>query len=272
MSQNLTYRLPLDVIATQLTISAGHTVTSQDINRISYDQISLLARVDLKSTGTSIDKITEFFTFTRTQVVNFYNSYASSSVIASSITMIQLDPTDSSFVELIPVQTEVIDNSPSYTVIALNSALANNKSMISIMNSQSDVDVYIMLISARNMQTAAITGGFPIFEVRRMTGHSAGTALTAQPLDSQDAVPSGITVRTGATISGEATIPIFRLMLGGDEQTQVMAQTPTNGLNIIKIDSNDNLLTLHPNEGITLKQIQNITVGSFDIFLAFRLR
>lgn len=105
MAQNITHRLPLSIIATQLTAQAGHTVLEKDILNIDYDTGTNTARATLRFIGTTFLKTTEFFIFTRAQVVNFYNTASGSSVVASTISMIRFDPDDPSFVELVPPQT-----------------------------------------------------------------------------------------------------------------------------------------------------------------------
>jgi hypothetical protein len=109
MAQNVTHRLPLSVIATQLTQQSGHTVTENDIRDIFYDPAASptpTARVTLKPVFTSFLKTIEFFIFTRQQIVTFYNNVSGSSVVASTITNIRFDPDDpGSFVELVPPQT-----------------------------------------------------------------------------------------------------------------------------------------------------------------------
>lgn len=109
MAQNQTFRLPLSVISAQLTISAGHTVLDSDIELIEYNALALpqpTVRVTLRPILTNFLKTIEFFTFNRSQVVNFYNNISGGSVVASTINDIRFDPIDpGSFIELVPPQT-----------------------------------------------------------------------------------------------------------------------------------------------------------------------
>lgn len=105
MSQNITHRLPLSIIATQLTTAAGHTVLEKDILAVDFDSGTNIARATLRFVGTQFLKTTEFFTFTRAQIVTFYNNASGSSVVASTISNIRFDPDDNSFIELVPPQT-----------------------------------------------------------------------------------------------------------------------------------------------------------------------
>lgn len=107
MPLNQTFTLPLQVIADQLTTSLGHPVAPKDIESIVYDGLAIpqpTATVNLKLVRpNNFLKNREFATFTRSQVVNFYNNVSGNSISAASINNIRIDPDDpGSFAELTP--------------------------------------------------------------------------------------------------------------------------------------------------------------------------
>lgn len=110
MAANTVYILPMTVIAQQLTTAAGHPVAPNDILNVTFDTGSNIVRIDLKPTRTQFVKTKEFFLFTRQQAVNFYNNVSGSSIVASTILDIRFDPDDTSFIELLPLQSQVMSN------------------------------------------------------------------------------------------------------------------------------------------------------------------
>lgn len=153
---------------------------------------------------------------------------------------------------------------------------AQNKSMISILNTSTKIlrieEIYLV-----NVRTTAVTGVRGVFEIRRITGHSAGTLVTnIETYETGDVLDGGITVRTGSTVSGESANFLWRVMFSTDEygiagedvnSTEHIFQTmfPI----FVKKTNNSKTITLKENEGLTIKFTPNINTGLFDMFCIF---
>jgi hypothetical protein len=167
----------------------------------------------------------------------------------------------------------------TFVAFAANVAIGSNKSMMSILNGNgSAVRVRIQKVALRNSTTAAITGIAANFEFRRITGHSAGTDITSTGVEQHDTTQSlngSVTVRTGATVSGEATKLLDEWRWSSDEwgpgtldeegaehalQNLIPAWLPIDKTTPI---------TLRANEGVTIKQTVNSTAGNFDVLVVF---
>jgi hypothetical protein len=163
----------------------------------------------------------------------------------------------------------------TFTVLASATAIALNKSMVSIVNTSAAVTARIYRIFIINTQTTLITGVIANFELRRITGHSAGTSITPLSMDTTDSLNAGITAITGSTVAGESASLIMRYQWSSDEW----------GGGAPDVESGDHALQLlnpafdqvpgtkplflRQNQGITLKQTTNSTAGTFDIYVLF---
>lgn len=167
-------------------------------------------------------------------------------------------------------------SNPTFSVYAANIDLANNKSMLSIVNT-STLKIRIKEIHLINSRTTAVTGVAADFRLFRCTGHSAGTLLTANTLDSSlAALDSGVTLRTNGTIAGESTNILFRWLLSSDEWGP--GTLDKEGLdNAFQLFGNPAIhsipgasdLVINQNQGITLKNTTNTNAGTFDVFMIF---
>lgn len=179
-------------------------------------------------------------------------------------------------VDVPSVVTSKEQQNPTFLAYAGDVQIGNNKSMISLVNaSGSTVKVKIREIKIISAQTTAVTGLISTMTLLRCTNHSAGTSLTPQAYDTTDTLSGSVTARTGATISGELA-PVIRKWNWSTDEYGVGAQD---------IESMDHALaellpgwgypfgtkpfTLNANEGLTLKQIVNSTVGTFNISIIF---
>jgi hypothetical protein len=164
---------------------------------------------------------------------------------------------------------------PSFNVITLTVASANNKSMISLLNTSAVYQVKIRSMRVINTQNTAVTGVIADMNLYRCTGHSAGTAITPLPFDTSDTVDAGVTARTGATIAGEAASPFLHLDLSTDEwgvgasDVESLDHTLQSLLYFYEHKPPLKPITLRQNEGVTLKCITNTTTGSCDIQIFF---
>lgn len=163
---------------------------------------------------------------------------------------------------------------PTFAVSATAVGFALNKSMVAVQNDSASSIVRLVAAFARNVQTTAITGVQWFLELRRITGLSAGTALTLQSEDSTDALPSGIIAATGGTVAGESANLHERWLLSNDEWVagtldgEAMASVMANLTPIYSARSpSAKPLTVRAGEGFTFKCATSTVVGTYDFFL-----
>lgn len=165
----------------------------------------------------------------------------------------------------------------TFVVTGTGIASANNKSMISILNADATLISKIHEIYVVNVQTSSVTGVTGVFELRRITGHSAGTLLTGVSMDTADTLDSDITIRTGSTVAGESATLMWRSLFSTDEWGPGTSDTESTDhifqtmfpIFSRKTDSGTKPLVLRTNEGLTVKFATNSTTGSFDIMVVF---
>lgn len=167
----------------------------------------------------------------------------------------------------------------TFTGVATDIAVANNKSIFSIVNaSGSTVTVRISAIYITSVQTTAVTGVVGNFELRRITNHSAGTSITAiEKMDSTDSLNASVTVRTNGTVTSESTNLLWRSVFSTDEWSVNNAiDTSAEGhlLSTMfpiwkRADFDNKPIILNANEGLTVKFATNSSVGTFDIMIVF---
>lgn len=167
----------------------------------------------------------------------------------------------------------------TFTAVATDTAVSNNKSVLSIVNaSGSTVTARISAIYLTSVQTTSVTGVVGNFELRRITNHSVGTAITAiETMNTADSLNSSITVRTGSTVTSESANLLWRSVFSTDEwsvnsaiDTAAMGHLLSTMFPIWKKADNDNKpIILNANEGLTVKFATNSTVGTFDIMVVF---
>jgi len=172
----------------------------------------------------------------------------------------------------------VTNQNPLSTFNAIGAGIvtAQNKSMLSILNT-SVRSIRIEEIYLTNVRTTAVTGVMGVFEIRRITGHSGGIVVgNVEAYETSDVLDPGVTIRTGASISGESSNMLWRSMLSTDEHgigaldisgSQHIFQTmfPI----FVKKTTNSKTITLKSNEGLTIKFTPNSATGLFDIFCVF---
>jgi len=159
----------------------------------------------------------------------------------------------------------------SWVAYANAVAFAANKSHIAIFNAVGSGKVIkckkLFVINI----TAAVTGIIVRFDINRATAASAGTTITPVSFDTINAaLPAGITVRTGGTITdGSLLFPFMGL---SEEETATQALTKASFhqfMNILMEGNEIQELTLREGEGMTVKQITSSTVGSVGWILVF---
>lgn len=162
---------------------------------------------------------------------------------------------------------------PTFSIVSTNTVVGNNKSMLAIQNTGTSI-VRIREVWIINDRTTAVTGIAGLFEVRRITSFTGGTALSPVSYDTTDSLPAGISAATNATISGESsllragawstdewgpgTLDTESLDHALQQSTPFWSQTP-----------NGKALTIRQNQGIHVKFATNSTAGEFNIRFVF---
>lgn len=165
---------------------------------------------------------------------------------------------------------------PTFQVTAENVSLALNKSLLSLfLDGASTQFAKLRAIYLRNAQTTAVTGVIATFELQRITGHSAGTALTPTSRDTADVLPGTVTARTNATVTG-ASSALWRWDWSTDEwgpgtlDTEAYQVTQQNLLpNFSRKDEALKPFVLRPGQGYHIQMMTSTTVGTWDITFVF---
>ena len=160
---------------------------------------------------------------------------------------------------------------PTYYALADAVALAANKHHIAIFNQAgSNQVISIKKIFQINLSLAAVTGVALRFDIKRATAVSAGTAITAQSMDSTDPALSNVTINTNGTVTEGALL--YPYVTQSDEVTAAntaVANYLTQYGNLALESPEMKEIRLNPGEGVTIKQITSSTVGSFAWLVAF---
>ena len=157
---------------------------------------------------------------------------------------------------------------PTFYVLADAVAFAANKHHLSIMNAAgSGKLVSIKKLFHINLSLGAVTGVALRFDIKRATAVSAGTAITPQSCDTDDAFPAGITINTNGTVTEGALL--YPVTTQNDEITAANTAVANYLAMMINLQPESPELKefrLRPGEGFTVKQITRSTVGSFAWF------
>lgn len=162
---------------------------------------------------------------------------------------------------------------PTFSVVAENITVGNNKSMIALQNTGTSV-VVLREIWIINDQTTAVTGVAGEFRVHRIASFTGGTALSPSTFDTADSLPAGITTATGATIAtettllrtgkwstdewGPGTLDVEASDHGFQNTEPFWSQTP-NGKGLV----------VRQNQGIHVRFATNSTAGAFNLRFIF---
>lgn len=165
---------------------------------------------------------------------------------------------------------------PTFFAMAEAEQIGYNKSMASILNaSNSGVVIRIREIRIVNMQNSAVTGIVADFRIFRCTGHSSGISINPTSHDTGDSLNSSVTVRKGATITGEGTGLLRHWEWSTDEWSPGAPDVESSDhalqvlIPVYTSQPKMKPITLRAGEGITLKQIINSSVGTFDVWWVF---
>lgn len=160
---------------------------------------------------------------------------------------------------------------PTFYATADAVALAANKHHISVFNAGgSGKMVTLRKLYQVNLSLTAVTGIALRFSAFRTTAQSAGTAITPVSADTDDSLPAGITVATGATVTNGGLL--FPYTTQSDEITATNAAVANylTQYNSLMFESPEiKELRMRPGEGFTIQQITSSTVGSFGWIAVF---
>ena len=151
-------------------------------------------------------------------------------------------------------------------------AFVANKHHISIFNaSGSGKIIRVVKLFAINLQSAAVTGIIDRFDFKKITASSAGTTITAEAADTNNAaLPAQVTIRTNGTIT-EGNV-LFPWLASSEEETAVVGLSRSmfqQWSNIIPEGEEIQEPTAREGQGFTMKQITSSTIGSFGWLMVF---
>ena len=159
------------------------------------------------------------------------------------------------------------------TFIAVCDAVApaTNKSLACIFNATgSGVTVRIHDILLHQLGLVAQTGVNSRLEMRRATAVSAGTTVTAEKFDTNNAnLPAGVTVRHNGTVTdGNLLYPV---VITNDEPPLSGLPNYSQDKSIWKAMRGIRIqpFVLRENEGLTVKNVTNTTVGTWAVVIVF---
>ena len=172
----------------------------------------------------------------------------------------------------------VYQNFATFNVIALATALANGKALISVMfaGGGSATKLRLLDVQIMNVQTANVTGTLADIQLRRITAHAGGTEITnlVTKYDTLDTLGTGITVRTGATpVTSEAN-PLRKWLLATDEyaigslETEGFQASLENTFPNFFFDPRTRPLVARVGEGFQIL-CNTVAAGTFDVGLTF---
>ena len=159
-------------------------------------------------------------------------------------------------------------------------APAQNKYMATLWNTSATRMVVVDRIARLNWQLGAVTGVLLDQELRFITARTGGTAITVQQEDTTAALSAGILAETGSTGVTEGTGSrglIRRLVAGSEEHALAVAWNVTGAAALLN-DAQTLYqrrpgsagLVLRQNQGLTLKNLTNSTIGTVSYLIGFR--
>ena len=163
----------------------------------------------------------------------------------------------------------------TFTALATGVQIGNGKSLLSIANAGSKI-IRIQEVFLSNVSTPSGNGIYGVFQLRRIASHSSGTTISLiETMDSTDTLDSNISIKTGATVSGQSSSVLRRSLFNtGSWDANLTTTSFTHGLEIYfpifsKSASDTKPIVIRNGEGCTLNFESNSTSGTYDIHLVF---
>ncbi len=154
----------------------------------------------------------------------------------------------------------------TWYVYADNVAAASAKSHVSIFNGVgSGMIIQIRKLFVYNLTTAAVSGAWTRFDLRRSTAQAAGTAITPVAADTTNpALPVTILAATGATVTDGGIILPFTTTSEENTVTQALSNSFFQQMyNLLPEADNIQEVTLREGQGFNVRQVGASTVGIF---------
>lgn len=169
-------------------------------------------------------------------------------------------------------QVVTLEHAPTYHAWANDVAPAASKHMLTLFNAAgSGVVVEVYDLRAVLLQIAAVTGVTLRWDILKASASSAGTVITPEQFDTgAAALPAGVTVRTGGTVTGGNRLS--GLVVSGEELTTALTNAPgAAGVDLLPMLKNPKAkpLVLREGQGITVQNVTSSTVGTFGLSVTF---
>ena len=164
---------------------------------------------------------------------------------------------------------------PTFFAVFDRIAPAANKYMATLFNTSATRVVRVQQIWQLNWQVAAVTGVSLEQYAAFITARTSGTAVTSRSYDTADTLSAGISADTNSTSVTESYI-FNRQLAVSEEGSAIGSQL---GEDFRAQDRNFQLIwertkaakgfTLRQNQGITIRNVTNSTVGTVSYFFEF---
>lgn len=164
---------------------------------------------------------------------------------------------------------------PTFSAVYDRIAPAANKYMATLFNTSSTRKVVVQRIYQFNWQFTGVTDNLLEQEIRYITARTAGTTVTPFAHDSTDTLSSGITADHLSTAVTDSTL-LKRIITGSAEAAIAGGES---GLKIMRTvdmlaivyERKDGIRgwTLRENQGLTIKNITSVTVGTCSYVFEF---
>lgn len=180
--------------------------------------------------------------------------------VNTRFTPLSLDPNGSTTVNRVFLTT--VAYSPATQI---NTTANSGKSMISVLNGSTTVYQRVTSCEFMCPPQAGLSNGLLSSSTYttvgmgcyKMTGHSAGTVLPGALHDTRGTIDSNLTCRTGATITGQASAPLY-CFDAANSATQPYGH---------REDDYAQLWTLAPGEGITFQCLSSVGTTGVNFYV-----
>jgi hypothetical protein len=166
----------------------------------------------------------------------------------------------------------------TFMCVAASVNISQNKSLVSLCNTGLKkvriVEIYLAQVSSNQM--SGIAG---LFQIKRCVSHSSGSSITTiESMESSDSLDSGITIRTGATLTGLSSNILRRAVLNTNNYAaNSFSNSPNSGVNSLdiylpiveKVGFDVKPITIKNNEGITVNFDSSSSTATYDIHILF---
>lgn len=163
---------------------------------------------------------------------------------------------------------------PTYWATYSRITPAANKYVATLFNTSASRKVVIQRIWVYNWQLAAAAGVLTELEMRRITARTAGTSITPAPLDLNDTLSAGITADHASTVVTDSTL--LQLIVTSTDTTANTSSAIIRDGRALSINAlvyerkpGERGIVLRQNQGLTLKNITAIALGSISTVIEF---